>query len=169
MKYNFFKRAYFSELERRDEIIGICDPVGERHAYTTTDINCPDKWCATIDNPQKKQLRFTAIDKNIVIKRDNGELESTCDGMIYATETRELSFVELKDWRTSGAMKKAVSQLSSTLKVFLANHDYSLFNNRRAHACNPSHPYFKHSYRELSSEFMNKYHFRLYTEAKIPF
>ncbi len=169
MAHNFFDRQYYSEPEKSDIVLGICDPEGESCAYTTTDTSSPDRWCAIIHNPNKKPIRFTAIDKNMNIQRPNGDLESTCDGMIYASQTRELSFVELKCYHTGGATASAVNQLISTLEIFLKSHSYKLFNNRNAYACNPVHPHFKSSYREYSTEFRKKYHFRLLPQADIYF
>lgn len=166
IKVNFFAQKHRREPEKQDLVLGICDPDGEACAYTTTE-HGPDKWCATIRNLQAKKLLFIAIDKNIDIHRTNGEMESRCDGMIYVPNTKELSFVELKDYRVGGYIGSAEGQLMKTLKCFLANHHFEDYNNRRAFACNPSHPNFAFSARERINEFFKLTHFRLMPQAVI--
>ena len=166
MKVNFLAQEYRREPMKTDELLGLCDPEGERCAYSTTE-HREDKWCATIQNPNKKGLYFVAIDKNMDIRRDNGDLESLCDGMIYVPKTRELSFVELKDYRVGGAIAEAERQLMSTLRYFLYNHNYEDFHSRKAYICNPHHPNFAFSARERISEFRKKTHFALMPQATI--
>lgn len=168
MKVNFFAMEHRREPIKQDSLLGICDPEGEKYAYTTSDKNCTDKWCATIHNPHRKGLLFIAVDKNIEILRPNGEQENRCDGMIYVPATKELSFVELKDSRTA-YVDSAEKQLLKTLEYFLANHNYKDYNNRRAFACNPSHPHFAVSARNRISEFYRLTHFRLMPQAIINF
>lgn len=169
MACNFFLKKYRREPEKTDVLLGICDPKGEQCAYTTKDSNCPDRWCAWIKNTIRKRIVFIPIDKNMDIRRPNGEKEKLCDGMIYGIDTRELSFVELKEYHTGGYLGEAVEQLESTLQVFLVSHNYQDFFNRKAYVCNPVRPNFKSSYREISSEFRKKYKFRLLTQADIIF
>lgn len=164
---NFFNSDFFREPEKTDSLLGICDPEGEDCAYTTTDRDCGDKWCATVHNPENKSVCFVAIDKNMNIRKPNGDLESTCDGMVYIKATRELFFVELKDYHAGGALSTATKQLLNTIRIFLSLHKYENFNNRRAYICNPVRPHFASSYRQLSSEFRQKYHFRLLPQADI--
>ncbi len=166
MKVNFLAQEHRREPLKSDLLLGICDPVGERCAYSTTE-HGEDKWCAKIHNPDQKSMFFVAIDKNIIIRKDNGDLESTCDGMIFVPETREISFVELKDYRVGGAIADAERQLLSTISYFLANHNYEDFHSRRAYICNPHHPHFAFSARERISEFRKKTHFRLMPQATI--
>ena len=118
-KVNFFAQEHRKEPVKQDELLGICDPEGESPAYTTTE-HGDDKWCAVIENKQRKMFQFIAIDKNIEILRSDGNLENRCDGMIYVAASRELCFVELKDDRV-GYISNAKSQLLKTLKCFLTN------------------------------------------------
>lgn len=166
MKVNFFAQKYRREPMKTDKVLGLCDPIGERCAYSTTERG-EDKWCAIVENPNQKGLFFIAIDKNMNIRRDNGDLESTCDGMIYIPKTRELSFVELKNYRVGGAIADAERQLISTINYFLANHNYEYYHSRKAYICNPHHPNFHISERERISEFRKKTHFALMPQATI--
>lgn len=167
MKVNFFALEYRKEPLKQDGILGICDPEGERCAYTTTEHDGTDKWCAVIRNQLRKKFLFIAIDKNIDIRKADGNQESRCDGMIYVPDTRELSFVELKEYHTAGYISDAKSQLEITLEYFLANHHYEDYHNRRAYACNPHHPNFAISARQRIGEFYKIYHFRLFPQATI--
>lgn len=55
--------------------------------------------------------------------------------------------VELKYYRVGGYIGSAERQLLRTLEYFLFNHHYENYHNRRAYACNPSHPNFAYSAR----------------------
>ena len=166
IKVNFFAQQHRKEPVKSDAIIGICDPEGEIPAYTTTE-HGDDKWCATIDNSKHKEILFIAIDKNIDIRKLDGNQEKRCDGMIFVENTMELSFVELKDYRVGGYITAAEKQLRRTLEYFLANHNYKEFHNRRAYACNPTHPHFAYSARQRISRFYKSTHFRLMPQAYI--
>jgi hypothetical protein len=167
MKVNFLALEHRREPEKNDVELGVCDPDGELYAYTTTDKDCGDKWCATIKNLSHKHFVFVAVDKNIPILKDDGTQESRCDGMIYVPATRELSFVELKDYHVGGYLSSAEKQLRNTLKYFLANHNYKDFHNRKAYACNPRHPQFAFSARQQINEFRKATHFNLMPQATI--
>lgn len=166
MKVNFFAQEHRKEPLKQDPLLGICDPEGELPAYTTTEHGA-DKWCATIQNNEKKRLQFIAVDKNIDIRKPDGKQESRCDGMIFVADTKELSFIELKDYHIGGYIGSAEEQLLKTLEYFLANHHYEDFKNRRAFACNPRHPYFAFSARQRITEFYKQTHFRLLPQATI--
>ena len=168
IKVNFFALEHRKEPVKRDFFLGICDPDGEDPAYTTSEHGC-DKWCAKIENKEHKKIQFIAIDKNIDIRKPNGEQESRCDGMIFAADTMELCFVELKDYHVGGYIGDATDQLLTTIEYFLANHHYEDYHNRRAFACNPQHPNFAFSARQRINEFYNTTHFRLLPQATIIF
>lgn len=117
-RVNFLAKEYRLEPVRNEEMIGICDPEGERPAYSTSDKNSPDKWVATIKNTGNENIQFIPVDKNIVYYRDDGQKESSCDGMILYNDDSSICFVELKDVRTSGWISDAIDQLKETIKVF---------------------------------------------------
>lgn len=169
MAHNFFLEKYFIEQPRTDEVFWLCDSGGEQCAFSTQDSGGEVRRCAVVHNENRRALTFVPIDKNMNIRKTNGDLESTCDGMIYAKDTRELSFVELKEFHTGGYFPKAIDQLRNTISIFLSCHNYQNFKNRRAFACNPVHPRFASSYRSVSSEFRKVYHFRFLPQADIIF
>ena len=133
---NFFDRAYLTEAARTDVEFGICDPGNAQPAHTTTD---PQLYQARVNNPAG------------AIRRANGELESTCDGMLYEG-TSYLAFVELKDKETSWA-SEAVEQLRTTISLFAANHNRDDFKRRYAYAANIKHPFFHKSFKEVMQQF----------------
>ena len=106
------------------------------------------------------------VDKNIVYYRDDGQKESSCDGMILYNDDSSICFVELKDVRTSGWISDAIDQLKETIKVFNKNHDYHNFSDRTAYAANCCHPNFQTSCERLQ-EFRSQTHFRLAPQATI--
>lgn len=169
MAHNFFWEKYFVEQVRTDSKFWLCDPGGDACAYSTNVAEGEDRRCAVVYNDKRKALFFVPIDKNMNIQKTSGELESTCDGMLYSKVTRELSFVELKEYHTGGGISLALSQLKNTIRLFLSSHNYQDFKNRRAYACNPVRPHFATSYRETSSEFLKQYHFRFLPQADIHF
>lgn len=166
-RVNFLAKEYRLEPERNEEKIGICDPEGERPAYSTSDENSPDKWVATIKNAGNVNIQFIPVDKNIVYYRDDGQKESSCDGMILYNNDSSICFVELKDVRTSGWISDAVNQLRETITVFNKNHNYRNFSDRTAYAANCCHPNFQTSCRERLQEFRSQTHFRLAPQATI--
>lgn len=166
-RVDFLASKYRLEPKRFEKECWLCDPDGEKPAYSTSNRACPDKLIATVKNDNGIGFQFVPVDKNIVYYRDNGEIESSCDGMILYDSDRSICFVELKDVRTAGWLADAISQLMKTIAVFNLNHDFHKFADRTAYAANCHHPRFQNSCRELLQEFRSKTHFRLAPEATI--
>ena len=169
MNHNFFLNEFFIESPRTDSIFWLCDPGGELCSYSTNEAQGVDRRCAVVHNNGRKAISFVPIDKNMLFRRANGDFESLCDGMLYSKDTRELSFVELKEYHGGGYASEAKKQLVSTLRLFLKSHNYQDYKNRRAFACNPVRPCFASSYREQISEFWKEFHFRFLPQAVIVF
>lgn len=148
VKINFFDRAFITETPRADVEFGICDPGNSQPAFTT--IN-PQLYQAKVNNPSAQILQFVPIDHNFEIRRTNGDLESTCDGMLY-NNTSYLAFIELKD-KESGWASEAVEQLRTTIGFFAANHNRDDFKCRYAYAANVKRPYFHKSFKEVMQQF----------------
>ena len=106
-KVNFLKQEYRIEPPQNGDICGIVDGVDERPAYTTSDTN--EKWNAIVKNPDNYTFQFVPVDYNIIIYRENGEKEQSCDGMILVDSIRMISFVELKDVRTGGYAEATIT------------------------------------------------------------
>ena len=117
----------------------------------------------TIKNPSALDYQFVPVDHNIIIRRVNGDLEKSCDGMLYyGGDRRNIFFVELKD-RSSNWINDAVEQLERTISIFNAKYPPASFGKKRAYAANRQHLSYHNSssYRELSDTFRNKNHFGL--------
>lgn len=164
-KINFLKQEYRIEQPRKDSKCGIVDGKDENPAYTTIDANL--KWNAVIDNANGAEYVFVPIDHNIRVYKKDGNLDSTCDGMVLAQELSLLAFVELKDVRTGG-MADAIGQLWHTIELFEQNHKFDIFKTRRAYAANIAHPQFHYNMKDEIEKFRAK-HFVLYPEATIRF
>lgn len=152
---NFFDKAYFTEKARDDEEFRIFDPSNGQPATTTTD----NFYQAVVKNPNRHILQFVAIDHNMDIRKTDGELESTCDGMLFE-EKEYLAFVELKDV-ASGWVSEAVGQLSNTIRLFKENHYYEDHKRRYAYAANSQHPIFHYSLKEMMQHFKADTNFNL--------
>lgn len=160
---NFFDSKYQKEPARSDSQFGICD--NGSLAYTTTQGDS-SQWVAVVSNADQKALRFVPVDHNIVVLNSQNQEISQCDGMLYAEDNMWIAFVELKEVR-AGWKKKPHDQLESTVRIFLANHDYTLFRKRFAYAVNRKHPHFAHSYKDEMQAFYNRYKFRLLFQQNI--
>lgn len=136
MSINFFE-APCQEPPISSALFGLCDDQNGLKAYTNT--NAPNKWIATVENPQTILITFTAIDNCIEILRGDGNQEKRCDGML--TYADNIVFVELKEAEKSWILD-AIEQLETIIQHFKANHDMSLFRHKRAFACNKKHPKF---------------------------
>lgn len=145
---NFFDKKYLTEPARSDAEFGICDPGNAQPAFTTTD---PQLYQAKVNNKEGQTLQFVPIDHNLNICRANGDLESTCDGMLY-NDTPYLAFIELKD-KEAGWASEAVEQLRTTIGIFCANHNMNDFRRRFAYAANVKHPNFHKSFKEVMQQF----------------
>lgn len=161
-RLNFFDSEYRLEESRTDDEFGLVDP-GNGQPACTTDV--PDQYQAVVLNPQRRTLQFVPIDHNMVIRRPNGDLESTCDGMIYV-DNEYLSFVELKD-KNQGWASEAEGQLRTTIALFKANHDDSRIRQRRAYAVNVRHPFFHPSFKQVMQQFKSQTGFILRFEREI--
>ncbi len=153
---NFFDRAYITEATRTDVEFGICDPGNAQPAFTTVN---PQLYQTKVYNPTAQVLQFVPIDHNLNIRRANGDLESTCDGMLYS-DTTYLAFIELKDKESSWA-SEAVEQLRTTIGYFAANHNRGNFKRRYAYASNVKRPYFHKSFKEVMQQFFAETRFIL--------
>ncbi len=163
MKVNFLQTDC-QEPSRTDEVFGICDDQDGTKAYT--DVRIAAEWIATVKNPQRRYVAFTAIDHCIsVFKPGTQDKESTCDGML--TFTDRLYLVELKKQRTGGWLPDAMHQLENTIRLLGSSHDLSKFKQKKAFACNRKHPKFQELKFEYKKAFLKKTGFILHVEAEI--
>ena len=161
---DFFDSKYLTEPAQANRLFGVCD--NGSLAYTITSGE-PTKWIAVVTNDRQKTMQFVPIDHNIVVHNKKGEEISQCDGMLYDKDYSWIAFVELKEVRKL-KKKKPYEQLESTVKLFLANHDYKLFGNRYAYVANrKQRSPFAYSYKDEMQTFRNRYRFRLLYQRDI--
>lgn len=73
MKVNFLAQEHRKEPVKQDSLLGICDPDGELPAYTTTERGA-DKWCAEIQNNEKKRFQLHVI-RDVLTSRTQHDKE----------------------------------------------------------------------------------------------
>ena len=159
---DFFHTQWVTCRSTSSHRFGIVDD--GKLAYIVSDCN-EDNWDAKVSNPEGKEVQFIPIDHSIIVIED-GDERSMCDGMLYTLTHDYVSFIEIKD-RGSSWMEEAIAQLSSTVELFLDNHDNLARGNRYAYACNPQHPRFAFSKKQRMQQFYNRYGFRLLVQQDI--
>ena len=135
MSINFFQPDCKSDSSRTE--FGICDDVPNSPAYI--DETDRLKWIGIVKNPHKKYTEFYAIDNCLNLRKEDGNLESTCDGVLK--ESTNLIFVELKERGSGKWFGKGREQITNTINLFKANHDISAFSSVSAYVCNNLKPF----------------------------
>ncbi len=155
---DFFAEANLTESARTDAEAYLIDG---QPAYTTLEKDSYQE--VTIKNHSCVEYQFVPIDHNIVIVNESGQTESSCDGMIYYGERRNIIFVELKDRDRHSWINEAICQLEHTIKIFSKKCPHHLFGKKRAYASNRRHMIYQTptSHREQYDKFRNLYHYRL--------
>ncbi len=134
MPIDFFQHTCMTESEKNE--FGLCDDIPNQKAYINE--NEPDKWIGNVKNPNGKHVWFFAIDNCTNIRQANGNLESTCDGVLK--ESDNLIFVELKEARRKGWFAEGKQQIANTINIFRANYNVKDFGTIKAYVCNNLKP-----------------------------
>lgn len=152
---------FFEENCREENIVyrqfGICDDQNSEVAYIDVDNN--SKWIASVINPNSKPVCFTAIDNCIEIRRENGNMDLRCDGMIDYPDN--IVFIELKNQHTGGWASDGLQQIESTILHYQHNHDLSLHKYKRAFVINKKRKHFQTIETELKRRFFDTYRVRI--------
>ncbi|WP_095187537.1 hypothetical protein [Pseudomonas sp. Irchel 3E19] len=144
----------FDDLE-----FGLCDDQPSEVAYVA--LNHREQWIATVKNPSRKRVTFTAIDK-CVLKDHEEAGRGRCDCML--TTDAAMYLIELKDWGRSNWQSHALDQLESTIEFLLATHGEEFLINhspKKAHVCNRKKAPFVEINNVLKRRFSRHYNFRL--------
>lgn len=139
MPVNFFDNPHM--MTTSSHRFGLCDDVAP--------INCPrnpayidetdeDKWTAVVCNSEHRFTSFYPIDNCIEIRREDGQLDRRCDGLLKYDN--DLIFVELKDRASGSWVAAGFEQLKTTIENFNQNHDSKAFRIR-AQLCNKQKPF----------------------------
>jgi hypothetical protein len=163
MPINFFETKCQSSTSTNS--FGICDDQPPPHKPAYIALVNPSNWIGVVHNPTALNVTFTAIDHCLVIKRPNGSLESTCDGML--TFNSSIIFVELKERKGKAWIKKADSQLRNTISLFGHNHNLASYINKLAYICNSLKPSMSSNQMVRKQKFKDDTGFTLKIEVRI--
>jgi hypothetical protein len=126
MKINFFEQGCSSvTIEAR---FGVIDPIPAELSF-----DHETRWLATIENPNRYDVTFVAIDNCFGLKDNHGNEISLCDGLMKYLEN--VDFIELKD-KDKRWFEAGVSQILSTARIFVNYHDQKQFRRIRAFVSN---------------------------------
>lgn len=160
MSVDFFKQECLTTTNEKR--FGICD--GENNAVAFTKTDNESEWIATVINNDADSIEFRAIDYCVVIRREDGNQEKSCDCILIYP--KGIVFIELKDER-SGWMERGIKQVEMTVSHFAANHDLSAFRHKKAFVANKRHPDFHVLDIELKRRFWDRYKVRINVQAEI--
>jgi len=167
MAVDFRKPACVSSTNVRK--FGLCDnqpPLPKSQAYI--DERNGAKWIAVVDNEPHFNVTFTAIDNCIdgMIRADRTP-DKRCDGMMSFDQT--VIFVELKEIDMDGNswIKKADSQLRTTIKYFEDETIADSFRIKKAYIANSERPKFRVSQTERMERFEDETGYILRIENRI--
>jgi hypothetical protein len=144
---------------------GLCDDPPPPNVPAYVDTTDRDKWIAIVQNPDKINVTFTAIDSCITITRDNGEDGKRCDAML--TYEDKIIFVELKERNSKGWVDYGIKQLTETIDFFWKSHPLNEYSQKTAYVANKSKPKFQFSQITRIARFKNDTGFRLKIEVNI--
>jgi hypothetical protein len=160
MSVNFFDEKCLTKTDAG--LFGIYDSTDLSQA--TLDFTQASKWVCSVQNEAGLMLEFRAIDHCVVILREDGNQEKSCDAML--TYSENIVFIELKEkakhWKEEG-----IIQLEQTIKEFVIHHELSDFKYKRAFVANRKHPNFQVINNETAKKFWDKYRVRLNVQANI--
>ena len=165
MSIDFFDEHCQSKTDQPR--FGLCDepPPSNTPAYIDIDVsNGKTKWIAIVENANKMEVIFTAIDKCIEIKESDGK---RCDGMLTYEDC--IIFVELKERSYTNRIwiDDAEQQIENTINIFSKNHDMTNYKSKKAYIANRKKPKFQYGHKETMQKFRNKTGFRLSIENTI--
>jgi hypothetical protein len=132
---------------------GICDdpPPDSNPAYI--DEQDGTKWIAVVENDNRYEVTFTAIDNCIEIRRADGKAAKRCDGALTYGST--IIFVELKQrgaignaWVTDGEL-----QLRTAIDYFEREDEANNYTLKQAYIANSERPKFKESQMKRMDQF----------------
>lgn len=157
MSINFFDESCQTKINKSK--FGLCDkssPSVEPSYIETNTCNEKEKWIAIVENENEIEITFTAIDNCIKINREDGRMDSRCDGMVIYQN--HIIFVELKErsYRNSVWIEKGKQQLKNIIYLFLANNNIANYQSKKAYIANRKKPVYQFSHKEIMQQFRNE-------------
>lgn len=131
---------YFANCKTNSSKIefGLCDNPSPSLNSAYIDENTPTKWIGIVNNSAEKNIQFNAIDNCIDIRKENGKMDSRCDGIL--SYENNLIFIELKEREGGQWFKKGREQLTATINRFKQEHNITNFTSIKANVCNSLRP-----------------------------
>lgn len=165
MSINFFDSKCQSKTDQPK--FGLCDDPTQSNSPAYIDTTDPNKWIAIVENTNKIEVTFTAIDNCIEIRKPDGDMDKRCDGML--TYQSSIIFVELKERRgkNSAWVGKGDEQLRNTICVFIKNYSIADYKSKKAYIANREKPHFQSSQIERMEKFKNETGFILIIQNTI--
>ncbi|MBF0235446.1 MAG: hypothetical protein HQK65_20785 [Desulfamplus sp.] len=163
MSVNFFREA--CKTESNNEVFGICDdpPPATEPAYIDEDNSA--LWIAIVNNSTSHTVEFYAIDHCVPIHKEDGNMESRCDGMLLYSN--KLIFIELKERKKGQWFKKGREQLTATINRFKSENDLMVYDKVEAYVCNSLKPLANMGQMENIQRFKNETGLILKSDQKI--
>ncbi|MFA6008432.1 MAG: hypothetical protein WC799_00505 [Desulfobacteraceae bacterium] len=136
MPVDFFNAM--CKTESKKEEFGLCDdpPPSIEPAYINE--SNPMKWIAIVKNSEQEIVDFYAIDNCVQIYREDGSMESRCDGLL--SYLNNLIFIELKSREGGQWLKKGRIQLTTIVEIFKSENDITNYEKVEAYVCNSLRP-----------------------------
>lgn len=142
---------------------GLCDNGNLTPAFISFNKDI-DKWIALINNTERHNITFVAIDNCIDVRGENGDLDNRCDCLLLYHEN--IVLVELKEKR-SDWIQDGIDQVESTIIRIQDNSEFINAKRRRAFISNRKHPHFHVLNAELKQSFFTRYKVRISVDATI--
>lgn len=139
MPIDYFSNCKSSSSSKK---FGICDKPAPSIIPAYINEDTPSTWIGIVNNPNKFEVTFNAIDNCLEIFRENGSRDKKCDGLL--SYENNLIFVELKERASRNWLMTGKKQLTATIKRFKQEHDTSKFDSIKASICNKLKPQFKY-------------------------
>lgn len=135
------------------KIFGLCDDPAPNLSPAYIDENDGAKWIAVVENDDRYDVTFTAIDNCTEIRRADGKPAKRCDGVLTYDTT--IIFVELKQRGVKGNawVTDAEEQLKITIGYFELGDEVENYNTKEAYIANSEHPKFKESQMRRMEQF----------------
>ena len=127
------------------KLFGLCDDPSPARKPAYIDETDGAKWIAVVENDERYDVMFTAIDNCVEIRRADGTMDKRCDGIL--TYGANVIFVELKKREAWGNawVRDAELQLRNTIDHFEKTEYAKGFSQKKAYIANSEHPKFKES------------------------
>jgi hypothetical protein len=165
MSVNFSEAKCQTHSNRK--LFGLCDDLSPASNPAYIDETDGAKWIAVIENEDRYDVTFTAVDNCITINRPDGKPAKRCDGVLTYNST--VTFIELKQRGANGNawVNDAEKQLRTTIGYFELEDDAEYYTKKKAYIANSEHPKFKESQTRRMEQFFDDTGYVLRIENRI--